>query len=62
MATCKHESLEFQGDQKTDNGVNSYFKCKSCGMLLVMTPTGKVIGVKGTQPERPAPAKKGTKS
>jgi len=62
MATCKHESLEYQGDQKTDAGVNAYYKCKSCGMLLVMTPTGKVIGVKGVQPEHSAPAKRGSRS
>ncbi len=58
MAECKHQSLEHQGDQKTDTGVNSYYKCKSCGILLVLTPTGKVIGVRGVQPSHPAPTKR----
>ncbi len=62
MAECKHEFLAYQGDQKTDQGVNSYYKCKSCGMLLVLTPTGKVIGVKGVQKGAPAPARRSTKS
>jgi len=62
MADCKHESLEFVGGQKTDSGVNSYYKCKSCGILLIMTPTGKVIGVRGAQSERPAQTKRGSKS
>jgi hypothetical protein len=62
MADCKHEDLEFVGEQKTDSGVNSYYKCKSCGMLLVMTPTKKVIGIRGVQSERPAATKRGSKS
>ncbi|HUK79364.1 MAG TPA: hypothetical protein VLU91_01725 [Nitrososphaerales archaeon] len=62
MDDCKHEHLEYQGDQKTDAGVNSYYRCKSCGMLLVLTPTGKVIGVKGVQPGRPPQVKRGSKS
>jgi hypothetical protein len=62
MADCKHEDLEFVGEQKTDSGVNSYYKCKSCGMLLVMTPTKKVIGIRGVQSERQAAPKRGSKS
>jgi hypothetical protein len=45
MAPCKHETLEYVGDQKTDEGVNSYYKCKTCGTLLVVTPARKVIGI-----------------
>ena len=62
MADCKHENLEFVGEQKTDSGVNSYYRCKSCEMLLIMTPTRKVIGIKGVHSERPAPAKRSAKS
>ena len=62
MADCKHQELEYQGDQKTDSGANSYYKCKSCGMLLVVTPVGKVIGVRGVQPDHPPQAKRGSKS
>ncbi len=47
MAPCKHETLEYVGDQKTDEGVNSFYKCKACGMMLVVTPTRKVIGIPG---------------
>ncbi|MDV3243829.1 MAG: hypothetical protein LYZ66_01485 [Nitrososphaerales archaeon] len=38
MAECRHSELEFVGDQKTDSGVNSYFKCRSCGDVVVVTP------------------------
>jgi len=62
MADCKHENLEYQGDQKTDAGVNTYYKCKACGLLLVLTPTGKVIGVRGVQHDHPPQAKRGSKS
>ena len=57
MARCRHESLEFVGEQKTDDGVNAYRRCRDCGMLLVMTPGGKLIGVRGVNPGQPAPGK-----
>ena len=61
MARCRHVSLEYVGDQKTDDGVNSYRRCKDCGMLLVATPSGKLIGVRGVRQGRPAASKaKGT--
>jgi hypothetical protein len=62
MAACKHQSLEFVGHQKTDSGVNSYYKCKACGMLLVTTPTNKVIGIPGVHSDHPPHAKPETKS
>ena len=49
MPACKHESLEFVGDQKTDDGVNTYYKCKACGTMLVMTPSRQVIGIPGAK-------------
>ncbi len=49
MPPCKHESLEFVGEQKTDDGVNSYYRCKACGTLLVMMPSHKVLGIPGLQ-------------
>ena len=52
MTACKHESIEYIGEQKTDDGVNIYRKCKSCGTLFVLTPVGKVIAVKGVKPEQ----------
>ena len=48
MSQCRHESLEYVGEQKTDDGVNAYYKCKICGDLLVATPSRKVISIKGT--------------
>jgi len=51
MPTCRHESTEYIGEQKTDDGVNIYRKCKSCGLLLVLLPTGKLIGIKGVPPQ-----------
>ena len=62
MPSCKHETLEFVGNQKTDDGVNAYYKCKACGTLLIMTPSRKVYGIPGVHPEHPATGKKGTRS
>ena len=61
MPSCRHESLEYLGDQKTDNGVNAYRRCKNCGVLLVMTPGGKLIGIPGVKPDQP-PGKRKTAS
>ena len=62
MPACKHESLEYVGEQKTDDGVNIYRKCKSCGALLVLTPSGKVIAIKGVKPGQLTSGKQGTTS
>jgi hypothetical protein len=62
MAACRHESLDYVGEQKTDEGVNSYYKCKSCGMMLVMTPSRKVIGIPGVQSGGSATSKLDTTS
>ncbi|MDA4124335.1 MAG: hypothetical protein OK438_02610 [Thaumarchaeota archaeon] len=51
---CKHETLEYVGEQKTDDGVNMYYKCKACGDMLVVTPERKVIAIKGIQPDEPS--------
>ena len=61
MPVCKHESTEYIGEQKTDDGVNIYRRCKSCGLYLVLLPTGKLIGIKGVPPQF-ATSKKGPKS
>ncbi len=39
METCPHANLSYVGDQKTDIGMNVYYKCDSCGCLVVVTPT-----------------------
>jgi hypothetical protein len=62
MPPCKHESLEFVGEQKTDEGVNSYYRCKNCAMLLVMTPSRQVVGIPGAKPTSQAEARKKAKS
>jgi hypothetical protein len=49
LPPCKHESLEFVGDQRTDDGVNSYYRCTGCGAVLVVLPSKKVIGIQGAQ-------------
>ena len=49
MSDCDHKDLEPIGEQKTDDGVNKYFTCKSCGSLIVVTPGSKVYRVKGTK-------------
>lgn len=62
MPECRHLSLDYVGEQKTEEGVNSYYKCKACGMLLVMTPSRKVFGVSGIQHETSPSGKKGRTS
>ena len=47
MAQCSHADLEFVGEQKTEQGVNSYFRCKACSEVVVMTPERKAFGIKG---------------
>jgi hypothetical protein len=61
MPPCKHESTEYVGEQKTDDGVNIYRRCKSCGLYLVLLPTGKLIGIKAV-PKQLASGKEKTKS
>jgi len=55
---CRHETLEYVGDQKTDDGVNSYKRCRNCGMLFVMTPSGKLVGIPGVKPGQSEQGKK----
>jgi hypothetical protein len=57
MPPCRHESIEYVGEQKTDDGVNSYRRCKNCGVLLIMTPSGKLIGVPGVKQDQSASGK-----
>ena len=45
---CKHPETEFVGEQKTDDGVNVFRRCRACGEVLVVTPEHKVIGIQGT--------------
>jgi len=47
MADCKHADLEFVGEQKTENGVNTYFRCKACREVVIVTPERKAVGIKG---------------
>ena len=49
MNGCKHADLEPVGEQKTDNGVNSYFRCRACGEMVVVMPDRSAFGVKGVQ-------------
>jgi hypothetical protein len=60
MPACKHESLEYLGEQKTDDGVNTYSRCKDCGSLVVLTPSKTAFSVKGIKQgaAHPAPEKK----
>jgi hypothetical protein len=60
MPGCKHESLEYVGEQKTDAGVNSYSRCRTCGTLLVLTPAGKLFGIPGVKPSQTGSGKKAT--
>ena len=60
MPACKHESLEYIGEQKTDDGVNTYSRCKQCGSLIVLTPSRTAFSVKGVKESAAhPPGKKG---
>jgi hypothetical protein len=50
MVECRHESLKYVGEQKTEDGVNRYYTCTSCGLVLVVTPANNVVGIPGKQP------------
>ncbi len=56
MASCAHKTLDFVGEQRTDDGVNAYYTCKDCGDMVIITPSRKVIGLKGVQGSGPAPS------
>ena len=43
---CKHLELEFVGDQKTEDGINTYYRCKSCHDILFVTPQQKTYRIK----------------
>jgi len=47
MVDCRHSDLEFVGEQKTDDGVNGYFRCKACKAVVVVTPERKAFAIKG---------------
>lgn len=47
MPSCRHPEAELVGEQKTDDGVNVFRHCLSCGEVLVVTPSQKVMAVKG---------------
>jgi len=57
MPACKHETLEFVGNQKTEEGANTYYKCKACGELLVVTPSRQVYGIPGVEADHPPAGK-----
>lgn len=57
MTQCKHESLEWVGEQRTDSGVNTFYRCKHCNDLIVTTPEKSVYRVPGVQGSRSASEK-----
>jgi hypothetical protein len=44
---CAHGDLKYIGEQRDDEGVNSYFECRLCGALVVTTPNRQVFAVEG---------------
>jgi hypothetical protein len=50
MTQCAHKDLEAVGEQKDDVGVNAYFRCRTCGDLLVVTPQQHVFSL-GPMPQ-----------
>ena len=52
MPTCPHKDTEYIGQEKSDDGINVYRKCRACGAVLVVTPTGKTIAIRGIKRAR----------
>ncbi len=59
LPECSHESLEFIGEQKTDDGVNVYRRCTNCGSLFVLTPSKKLVRIPGVNPGQLTAKKQG---
>ncbi|MDV3278691.1 MAG: hypothetical protein LYZ69_09565 [Nitrososphaerales archaeon] len=45
MTKCDHRNADFVGEQKTDEGVNTFLKCHSCLSVIVITPEKKVFAI-----------------
>lgn len=43
---CKHTELEFIGEERFEDGVNKYYKCKSCSHVIVFTAGGRMVHIK----------------
>jgi len=46
---CKHEKVEFLGTERSDRGVNKYFRCLECGSVLVLSEDGVLYEVPGVK-------------
>ncbi|MEM2093607.1 MAG: hypothetical protein QXY34_00130 [Candidatus Bathyarchaeia archaeon] len=42
---CSHGEVEFLGEQRGDRGVNRYYKCRKCGVVLVLSEDGVLYEV-----------------
>ena len=42
---CRHDKVEFIGEQKGEVGVNKYFKCLRCGSVLILSEDGVLYEV-----------------
>jgi hypothetical protein len=40
---CDHSDLEYLGSQRTEGGSNLYYRCKLCGSVIIVLPSGKQI-------------------
>lgn len=39
--SCLHSELAYVGEQKAEYDVNRYFRCKNCGSVIVVPPSGQ---------------------
>ncbi len=37
---CSHGEVEFLGEERTTRGVNRYYRCLKCGVVLVLSDEG----------------------
>ncbi|MCS7142777.1 MAG: hypothetical protein NZ920_03150 [Aigarchaeota archaeon] len=35
---CEHRDLEYLGEQKSEEGSNKYYLCKSCKGVIIIAP------------------------
>ncbi|MCS7385265.1 MAG: hypothetical protein NDF55_00800 [archaeon GB-1867-005] len=46
---CKHARIEFLGIERSESGVNKYFRCLDCGSVLVLSEDGVLYEVPGVK-------------
>ncbi|MCS7115664.1 MAG: hypothetical protein RMJ15_03045 [Nitrososphaerota archaeon] len=46
---CSHGEVELLGEERSERGVNKYYKCLKCGSVLVLSEDGTLYEVPGIE-------------